>query len=85
MRFREVEALGEAEHTEHPAPRRRSLFDPIGRIVDTVVPTVAGAVDVDDVVRRIDVDESSAGSTSTPLSDASTSVRYWIGSPWMRS
>ena len=37
--------------------RRRSLFDPIGRIVDSVVPSVVGAVDVDDVVSRIDVDE----------------------------
>ena len=37
--------------------RRRSLFDPIGRIVDSVVPTVADAVDVDDVVRRVDVDD----------------------------
>lgn len=37
--------------------RRRSLFDPIGRIVDSVVPTVVGAVDVDNVVSRIDVDE----------------------------
>jgi hypothetical protein len=33
------------------------LFDPIGRIVDSVVPTVAGAVDVDEVVRRVDVDD----------------------------
>jgi uncharacterized RDD family membrane protein YckC len=37
--------------------RRRSLFDPIGRIVETVVPTVTHAVDVDELVRRIDVDE----------------------------
>ncbi len=33
------------------------MFNPIGRIVDSVVPTVVGAVDVDDVVSRIDVDE----------------------------
>ena len=37
--------------------RRRSLFDPFGRIVDSVVPTVVGAVDVDEVLSRIDFDE----------------------------
>lgn len=36
--------------------RRRSLFDPVGRIVDSVVPTVTDAMDVDDIVQRIDVE-----------------------------
>lgn len=45
------------QHGLRPAGRRRSLFDPLGRIVDTVVPTVSEAVDVDDIVRRIDVDD----------------------------
>ena len=50
--------MADGERNDHrDTPRRRSLFDPIGRIVDTVVPSVAGAVDVDDVVRRIDVDD----------------------------
>ena len=49
--------MAEGEHTGRPGNgRRRSLFDPIGRIVDSVVPTVADAVDVDEVVRRVDVD-----------------------------
>lgn len=37
-------------------PKRRSVFDPIGRIMDTVVPSVTDAVDIDDMVRRVDVD-----------------------------
>jgi uncharacterized RDD family membrane protein YckC len=50
--------MPDSEPVDQPAPaRRRSRFDPIGRIVDTVVPTVTHAVDVDEVVRRIDVDE----------------------------
>lgn len=48
-----------SDASTHDPPRggrRRSLFDPISRVVDAVVPTVADAVDVDDLVTRIDVD-----------------------------
>ncbi len=51
-------AVSESNNSDpHQATRRRSLFDPIGRIVDSVVPTVAKAVDVDDLIARIDVDD----------------------------
>ena len=41
-------AVADGERNDHrETSRRRSLFNPIGLIVDTVVPSVADAVDVD--------------------------------------
>ncbi|MFZ4811958.1 MAG: RDD family protein [Ilumatobacteraceae bacterium] len=49
--------MADNEEPERKNSKRRSVFDPLGRIMDTVVPSVTDAVDVDDIVRRIDVDE----------------------------
>jgi hypothetical protein len=59
------------------------LFDPIGRIVDSVVPTVASAVDVDEVVRRVDVDDvvcPYAASANEPIV-AARGVRVQVPPP----
>jgi uncharacterized RDD family membrane protein YckC len=49
--------MGDGADTTDPQPRRRRPFtDPLGRLLDVVVPNVVDAIDVDDVVAQVDLD-----------------------------